>query len=200
LTNIYFIRHGASIEAIVEGKYCGLGLSSEGIKQTELLRDRLAGTEEIRADVLITSPLQRARESAAILAPVLGQPIVQDEGFGEWRCEDGSLTPEEFHARWQAISEAQKPFFRWVAGYETWLEFVVRIQQALNRVIQEHEGKTVVVICHGEVIQASFVYFFGLSGTVIPGVSLENTSITHWFKRENSSRWILKTYNDCQHL
>jgi hypothetical protein len=113
---------------------------------------------------------------------------------------DGSLSPEEFSARWQQVPEPQRPFFRWVANGETWLEFAVRIQQALNRLFQEHEGKTIVLVSHGGVIQASFLYFFGLSATNTPSVSMENTSITQWVKPENAQKWVLKRFNDHAHL
>ena len=200
MTHLYLIRHGDYIEDLEHGKYVDLGLSPAGVRQTELLHDRLTRTGEIKADVLIASPLRRAHESAQILAPALGQPIVLDQAIAEWRCEDGSLTPKEFNARWQQVPDPQKPFFRWVDGYETWLEFSVRAQSALNRVVQEHADKTIVLICHGGIIQASFIYFFGCGDTIYraPAIDTKSTSITHWFKPKD--RWLLERHNDYYHL
>ena len=202
MTHLYLIRHGDYIEDLEHDKYQDLGLSSEGIRQTELLRDRLARTGEIKADVLIASPMRRAKESAEILTPVLGTPIVFEKNFEEWLCEDGTLTPEEFSACWQQVPEEQKPFFRFMAGYETGLEFSGRVQAALNRILQEYEGKTIVLVSHGGVIAVSFSYFFGLSAATPSRVSLgaKNTSITHWFKPERAQRWVLERYNDYHHL
>src|SRR5262249_27077390 len=157
-----------------------LGLSPEGVKQMERLRDRLARSSEIKADAFIASPFRRAQESAQILAPALGLPIVLDDGLKEWACDDGRISPEEFDAHWQEVPEAQRPFTRWMDGYETWLEFAVRVQQTLDRLAQEYAGKSLVLLAHGGVIQASFVYFFGLSGNTFPGAAAENASITHW--------------------
>ena len=201
MSHLYLIRHGAALD-LEDGTYLAdPALSPEGVAQTERLRDRLAKTREIKADVLISSPLRRAQESAQILAPALGQPVVLDAEVAEWRSDDGNLVPGEFIARWQETPVTQRPFFRWSQGCETWLEFSVRVQQALNRLLQEHEGKTAVIVAHGEIIQASFVYFFGLSAASIPGVSIENTSITHWVKPEKDSpRWVLKSFNDAHHL
>lgn len=200
MTHLYLIRHGESLDAVQNGKFVELGLSPEGVHQAEKLRDRLATRETIAADVLITSTLQRARETTAILSPVLNQPPVLDEAFEEWRSEDGSLSPEEFSERWRNVSDAQRPFFRFVVGCENWLEFSVRIQLALNRLLTEHEGRTIVLVTHGGVIQATFAYFFGYSPAVMPraGVEVGNTSITHWFKPE--TRWVLERFNDCHHL
>ena len=200
MSHLYLIRHGAALD-LENGKYLAdPALSPEGVGQTERLRDRLARTREIKADALIASPLRRAQESAQILASALGQPVVLDAEVTEWRSDDGNLVPGEFIARWQETPITQRPFLRWSQGCETWLEFSVRVQQALNRLLQEHEGKTLVVVSHGEVIQAAFVYFFGLSAVTIPGVSIENTSITHWVKPENADRWVLKSFNDAHHL
>jgi 2,3-bisphosphoglycerate-dependent phosphoglycerate mutase len=202
LTHLYFIRHGAYVEDLRDGTYQDLGLSPEGIRQMELLRDRLTRTGEIIADVFLASPMLRAKASAEILAPALGLPIVFEKDFEEWVCDDGTLPPDEFSARWNQIPEEQKPFFRFMTGYETGLEFVGRIQSALNRVLTEYEGKTIVLVSHGGVLAASFSYFFGLSAAtpsrVLPGA--KNTSLTHWFKPENTPAWVLERFNDYHHL
>ncbi len=202
MTHLYLIRHGDYIEDLENGSYQDLGLSPEGIRQIERLRDRLAGTGEIKADVLIASPMRRAKASAEILASALGTPIVFDKDFEEWVCDDGTLPPEEFLARWNQVPEAQKPFFRFMAGYETGLEFTGRVQSALNRILQEYDGKTLVLVSHGGVIAASFSYFFGLSGATPARVSFgtKNVSLTHWFKPEKTQQWILERYNDYHHL
>src|SRR5262245_14375322 len=104
MTHLYLVRHGDSIEGLLEdGKYGDLGLSPEGVQQAERLRDRLAKTGEIKPDVLIASTMRRAHETATIIAPAIGQPIVLDADFEEWRGDDGSLSPEEFMARWKAV-------------------------------------------------------------------------------------------------
>jgi probable phosphoglycerate mutase len=202
LTHIYFIRHGDYIEGLENGSYQDLGLSPEGIRQIESLRDRLARTREIKADVLIASPMRRAKTSAEMLASTLGTPIVFDADFAEWVCDDGTIPPDEFSAQWAQIPAEQKPFFRFMKGYETGIEFSGRVQSALNRILQEHEGKTIVLVSHGGVIGASFHYFFGLSGATPVRVSIgaKHASMTHWFKPVHTQAWVLERYNDYQHL
>ena len=201
-THLYFIRHGDYIEDVENGAYQDLGLSPEGIRQMERLRDRLERTGEIKADVLLASPMRRAKASAEILAPALGLPIIFDEDFAEWVCDDGTVPPDEFSAHWQQVPEEQKPFFRFMTGYETWLEFSGRVYSALNRVLQDYEGKTLVLLSHGGVLAASFQYFFGLSAAIPARVSLaaKNGSLTHWVQPEHAQRWVLERYNDYHHL
>ncbi len=203
MTHLYLIRHGASIEGLQEnGKYGDLGLSPEGIQQAEQLRDRLAKTGEIKADVFISSTMRRAHETAQIIAPALGQPIVLDDAFEEWRGDDGTLSPEEFTARWEAVPRSQKAYYRWHPDYENRLEFTVRVNQTLNRIVQEHTGKTIVIVTHGAFIQLSFAFFFGYGEASIERASPEirRTSITHWQQPEGMQMWILERSNDYHHL
>lgn len=200
MTSVYLIRH-ADYDELVDGKAAeNPGLSPNGVRQAELLRDRLARTGEIKADALITSPARRAHETAQALAPVLGAPVVLDTDLEEWRCDRGALSHEEFNARWQRVTDAQRPFFQWVEGGESFVEFTARVQLALNRIWQAHVGKTIVLVTHGGFIQASFAYFFNLSATTIPGILAENTAMTHWSRPTDANRWTLQGHNDHAHL
>jgi probable phosphoglycerate mutase len=200
LTLIYLIRHG-DYDELVDGEAVeSPGLSSKGVRQAQLLRDRLARTGEIKADALIASPARRASDTAEILASALGVPVVLDANLEEWRCERGALSPQEFTARWRRVSDAQRPFFQWVEGGESFVELTARVQLAINRIWQEHVGKTIGLVTHGGVIHASFAYFFNLSATTIPGISTESTSITQWTRPADANRWTLRGHNDHAHL
>ena len=86
LTNLYLVRHGeafSNVEPIIGGMHGDKGLTPLGIKQAEKLRDRLAATGEIPADVLIGSTLPRARQTTEIIAPALGLPIIWDDDVQE---------------------------------------------------------------------------------------------------------------------
>ena len=206
MTHLYLIRHARHVTGLVDGRYLDQGLTPLGVAQAERLRDRLARTGEIHADVLIASTQPRARQTAEILAPALGLPVLLDAEFEEWRNEDGSLSPEEFEARAATITREQMPFFRWVPGCETWLEFSVRADSAFNRVVGEHAGKKMVIVCHGNIIEASLSFFLGLSGAPLLrlNVKAKNTAITHWVKEIPPpgflSDWLLERYNDASHL
>ncbi|QBD75235.1 histidine phosphatase family protein [Ktedonosporobacter rubrisoli] len=203
MTHLFLIRHGDYL-AEDNGRLADLGLSALGIRQAEQLREHLEAHAEIHADILIASTMRRARQTAEIIAPALKAPLIFDEDIEEWRNEDGSLSREEFLAKFEQIeklSYEQRAFFRYVAGCENWLEFSLRACSALSRIAREHEGKNIVLVCHGGIIEASFTLFFGLSaanwerGLIDPG----HTSITHWFKMP-PHQWLLERYNDLRHL
>lgn len=201
MTHIFLIRHGNYIEDLHENDFDS-GLSQEGVDQAERLRDRLAKTQEIKSDVIISSPLKRAHETAEILAPALGKPVELDTEIEEWRSNDGSLSPEEFLKKWKEISDKKKAYYRWTKRGETRMEFSLRVHQTLNKIFEENEGKTIVLFTHGAFIQVSFNFFFGYGEAVLERAVPEiyNTSITHWYKNDENSRWILERSNDSSHL
>jgi len=180
-------------------------LSPLGKTQAERLRDRLAATGEINADVFISSTLLRARQTAEIIAPALGLPIVFDDGVQERRVgEAQGMHMDEFRAKYKDFDFERNPFRPVAPGGESWAQFMVRVGAALERIIRQHEGKTIVIVCHGGVIDGSFLYFFRLSTLMMPAVALHthNTSITHWHKvsfEDRPPEWCLIKYNDDLH-
>src|SRR3954453_17465338 len=116
MTHLYLIRHGQAISA-VENTVGNTRLSPLGIKQAERLRDRLAATGEIAADVLIASTMVRARETAEIIAPALGLPIHFDDEVQEWRFpEDEALNVDAYIELFKKVPYDQKPFFQLISG------------------------------------------------------------------------------------
>lgn len=207
MTHLYLIRHGQAISA-VNNTFGDTGLSTLGIRQAERLRHRLAASREIKADVLIASTFLRAKQTAEIIAPALGLPIIFDDSVQEWRDGvegDNSMSVTEYRQAFDAASFEQKPFVRVIPGAETWVEFALRAGMALNRITREYEGKTIVIVCHGGVVDSSFIYFQGLSSLRFPATffATHNTSITHWFRGSFEGlplAWILERYNDAMHL
>ncbi len=207
MTHLYIIRHGQAISA-AQHTVGNTQLSPLGILQAERLRDRLAATGEIAADVLITSTLLRARHTAEIVAPAFGLPVIFDSEIEEWRDpeEAEGQSEQKYGAAFRDTPPDQKPFFQFTPTSESWSQFMLRACTALNRITQEHEGKTIVLICHGGIVDASFLFFFGLSTLQFPQAffNTRNTSITHWRKTSYVNAfppaWVLQKYNDTMHL
>lgn len=209
MTNLYLIRHGeavANVEPMVAGMLGDAGLTKLGVAQAEALRDRLATTGMIAADVLIASTLPRARQTAEIIQPAIGLPITFDDDVQEMRVgEADGLSVAELKARYGLPDFRVDPFQLIAPGGENWPLFTVRVGTALSRITTEHAGQTIVVVCHGGVIDASFLYFFGMPSMTLPQAELytHNTSITQWLRNERVgelARWRLVRYNDDAHL
>lgn len=207
-TTLYLIRHGestAQAERIVGGVRGDRGLTPLGVWQAQRLRDRLAATGEIEADLLIASTMPRARQTAEIIAPALGLLIVWDDDVQEIRpgAADG-LTSAEAEERYHVSALQRDPARPMAPGGESWVRFAERVGDALERIARQHAGKTVVVVCHAGVVECSFVRFFHLPTTSLPPAELwtRNTSITVWQHVPNqpAQPWRLLRYNDTTHL
>jgi probable phosphoglycerate mutase len=207
-TNLYLIRHGEAMAVkthVMAGMRGDEGLTPLGREQAARLRDRLRATGEIAADALLASTLPRAAQTAEIIAPALGLPILWDDDLQEMRPgEADGLPEEEFRARYGRPNFEQDPFKPISPGGENWGQFTLRVGTLLDRIIRTYAGKTVVLVCHGGVIDASFLYFFDMPTLRLPAVGFytHNTSITHWRldERYGQPRWRLVRYNDDVHL
>ncbi len=206
MTELYLIRHAEAMAAI-KGFIGDGGLSSLGVMQAERLRDRLAATKEIKADVLIASTLPRARQTAKIIAPALGLPLILDDALQELRPgEAEGMTEETYRKTYGEVDFARNPYRLIAPGGENWGQFMLRVGEALDRIVRTYEGKTIVLVCHGGIIDTSFLYFFRVSAWMLPpaGFGTRNTSITHWKQLTSETGeekvWHLMKYNDAFHL
>ncbi len=210
MTHLYLIRHG-QVDGLQQGIIGSItpdsGLSRLGITQAEHLRDRLAITGEIQADILISSPLKRAKETADIIAPALGLPVLVDDEVQELNlgeCE--GLTFEQIIERFGRTDWGQEPFRRLAPNADSLMEFVTRACRGIDRLTRQYDGKTIVIVCHGGIIQVTFAYFFRLGIWRQLPIVAHNTSITHWHKStfyvngKAETLWGLVQLNDHTHL
>ena len=206
MTRIIYVRHGESIvtvERVIGGHRTCSGLSPLGIRQAERLRDRWATTPEFTPDVLISSHFPRARQTAEIVAQAFGSPEIEtDEGFGEHdpgpECDGMSF--DEFVAKYGSNRwEDSDPFGVTFPGGETLAAFQFRVGSAVRRTIERYEDKTIVVACHGGVIDAVLRQALKAAPTGGFWINTLNTSITE-LVRQNASTWSLRRYGDTAHL
>lgn len=208
-TDLRLIRHGESVantQPIIAGMRSDVGLTERGREQAALLEDRLR-TDAWTADVLYASTLPRAVETAAYVSRGLGLPVHHDDEIQELRpgVADG-LSIAEWRERYPGLDPgpANRPFQRFAPEGESWSQFVVRAGTALTRILENHRDRSVVVVTHGGVIDASFYLALSL-GSASPraGFNSANTSITHWRHDPASAwglPWALVSFNDARHL
>lgn len=140
-------RHGQT-DWNVAGKIQGMTdtqLNETGIKQAELTREKLLN-EEI--DVIISSPLKRARKTAEIIASGRNIPLIIDDEIRE-RCfgKFEGKTPKEFDFDEIWNYKLNKQY----EDAESTGELFERIEKFLEKIKQEYKDKTVLVVTHGGV-------------------------------------------------
>ena len=203
-TRLLLIRHGESVSTVdrcIGGPRTCRGLSPLGHQQAERLRDRLATTGEVDAEVLYSSQYPRALQTAAILAPALGGlAVVEDAGFGEHDpgelCDGMSYA--EFTERY-GNREWDDPFAESFPGGETIAAFHFRVGLALHHAVTTHAGRSIVIACHGGVIDAVFRILLHAPPTGSFQLHTLNTALTE-FEVAGPRTWKLHRYNDASHL
>ena len=168
-----------------------------GRAQCELLRDRWLEHSEFHADALISSHFRRAAETAEVIGPALTSkspvPIVIDERFGELdpgeACDGMSF--DEFNATYP-----ESPTF---PGGESLESFHLRVADAVQRTAAAHPGQTVVVFCHGGVIDSVMRYILKAPRAGGFKLAASNTSITE-IVLQSPDHWQLVRYGDVAHL
>lgn len=153
-TTLVLVRHGVTAHTTGRRFSGGLGgdnppLSDEGRSQVQETGRWLAELGD-RLDAVIVSPVRRTRETGDLIAGELGLDVVEEPGFAE--MDFGSWDGKSF----AEVAAEDK------AGMETWFgdlgaaphggESFQRVQDrvlgGLNRVLEEHAGRTVVVASH----------------------------------------------------
>ena len=206
MTHLYLIRHGAYVSDRNEPIF-DKGLTEVGIKQTEQLRDRLLTTNEIKPDLFISSTQPRAIQTAQILAPAFGMDFEQEADVEEWRNHSVATKDADWLAEIAAADVTQRNFYSPSPELESYTQFTIRACNALNQIVAANTGKTIVIVCHGGTVEASFHLFYGFTPFEQSPVTMllnpDYTSITHWWRMgtiQHQYQWMLCEYNDKAHL
>ena len=204
-TTLVLIRHGESnvtVRRVIGGHRTCDGLSDLGRQQAGRLRDRLEATGELTPAVLISSTFRRAIETAELIAPAIGDDTLEiDAGFGEHDPgpQIDGMTFVEFVDRYGQPDWNADPHLEVFPGGETTAQFQLRVGEAISRALRTHAGRTVVVSCHGGVVDAAFRHLLRMAPTGGFELQTLNTSITE-FHQASTGGWRLVRYNDAGHL
>lgn len=149
------IRHGET-EFNVEGRYTGrvdVSLNKKGLEQAKITA---ANLKNMYIDIIISSTLKRAKETAEIISSELQVPIIEMEEFVEkYVGVYEGLTREEAKAKYPHMWEANSP-----KGAETLEEVKERVYKALNRIQCKYlHNKNVLLVTHGYVSKVINRYF-----------------------------------------
>ena len=149
-TRFLLLRHGQT-ELSVHRRYSGRGnpaLTDVGRQQAGAAAGYLAQRGGIAA--VLSSPLQRAYDTAATAAKALGLDVTVDDDlietdFGAWEgltfAEAAERDPE-LHRRWLRDTAAAPP------GGESFDAVLDRVLRVRERIIAAHQGATVLVVSH----------------------------------------------------
>ncbi len=142
-TVLGMFRHGQTdwnINMRLQGT-ADIPLNQSGIKQVELAASAIG-----QWDVLLTSPLGRARQSAEILSRAIGVEAEISERLLERSFGIGEgMTYEQWHQRYSKLES--------IPGAESEFSVFSRSQKLLDDARDKYSGKRVLVVTHGALIR-----------------------------------------------
>jgi broad specificity phosphatase PhoE len=205
VVRLILVRHAdahAGLRGIIAGPQGCRGLTDLGRRQAAALRDRIEATGQPEVDVLLTSLLPRAIETASIIAPALGfESVPEDCDLCEVHTgEADGLDWAEYTERFGSLDMLTEPERVFAPGGESWNGFHDRVDGAMARLGGEHPGATVMAVSHAGVIAASLRVRFGGPPTGAARLVPSNTGMTVWELDDSTHVWTLRTYDDAQHL
>lgn len=203
-TRLVLVRHGESVvtvRRVIGGPRTCSGLSELGEQQSARLAERLERTGELAPDALWSSAYPRALETAAPIGTALGLEVQVDPDLGEHEPgpECDGMTFDEFVRVHGTPDWDDDPHAMFFPGGETVAEFHFRVGRAIRRLVERYRGGTVLVVCHGGVIDAVLRQALRTASTGVFDLHTSNTSITE-LVLVAPGRWRLVRYNDASHL
>jgi ribonuclease H / adenosylcobalamin/alpha-ribazole phosphatase len=179
-TRFLLLRHGQT-ELSVERRYSGRGnpaLTDLGRRQAEAAAQFIAQMGGVAA--VITSPLQRAHDTASAAAKTLGLDVSVDADlietdFGAWEGLTFSEAAErdpELHRKWLRDTSESPP------GGESFDAAAERVGRARARIISEHPGETVLVVSHVTPIKTLLRIALDAGASILYRVHLDLASLS----------------------
>ncbi len=172
---IYYVRHGQTdfnLMKKMQGGGTEKDLNETGINQAQETKKNL---ENIKFDVILCSPMNRAKQTAQIIDNGRNLPIITDE-----RIRERKLGEYEGHI---VTDEIEKRIWNYDLNYnipngENLHDFEKRIIEFLKEAKQKYNEKTVLIVAHGGVAKVVKAYLSGMPESKdLSEIRIENCEI-----------------------
>lgn len=177
---LLLIRHGEN-DYVKTGKLAGrlpeVHLNERGRQQAEELAESLAN---LPIKAIYSSPLERARETAAPLAAKLGleaqiRPGLIETGIGAWAGQE--LKALRKLPEWKTVQDAPSRF-RFPGG-ESFAESQARIVGEIEAILGLHQKEDVIAcVSHADPIKLATAYYLGMPLDHFQRLGCDTASVT----------------------
>ena len=192
---LIIVRHGRPVRIEGADGIADPELAPVGLKQAEAVADCL---QDLEIDLVVSSPLLRARQTAAPLLERLSLDAKIIADLAEIDRDSDTYVPmEELKnsggEEWQSIIDDPDSMH----GDVDIDAFADRVHVAFEKIISDNAGKTVVVFCHAMVTMCFLQRMLGYDDKY--GIRIDYASITHVQASRNGARSI-RSANQTSHL
>jgi broad specificity phosphatase PhoE len=163
-----------------EGRIMGrnpVELSENGRAQVEAAA---VLARSLQPDLIVTSPLMRARQTADIIAAAIGaieikeDPAIAEVSYGRW---EGMTYYELINDSYYAVYR-ESPVEHPTPGGETIPDVQARGVDAVSRAVQANPGYRILFVSHGDIIRTILCYYLGLELRFFHRVRIDNAAIS----------------------
>jgi probable phosphoglycerate mutase len=162
-TTILLVRHAAHplLGRVLCGRMPGVALDETGRAQAAILARDLAASQP---HLLLTSPVERARETAAAIATATGLPAqpcdaLDEIDFGAWTgARFADLADDPAWSCWNEERADGCP-----PGGEPMRQAQARVVAAIQRIRASHPDGIVVAVSHADIIKSVLLWCLGLT-------------------------------------
>ena len=197
-TTIILIRHGET-DWNFAGRWQGstdIPLNASGRGQARALAARMTPWP---IDMIYSSDLSRASETAQTLGRALNMKPVLDEGWRERALgELEGMTKGEVQNQYPDIVVSR--MFIEAPGGETYSQVKDRVVAAFDRIMQNHHGQTTVVVSHSGTLRVLISYVLELPEKIYAPFSLNGNTGVSRIVIEDGGHAQLTLLNDCSHI
>jgi broad specificity phosphatase PhoE len=201
--HIYLLRHARSLgneNGFLQGQQ-DVPLIDEGREQARLLAERWF-EDDVHFDLILTSPLSRAKETAEIIARKIDCPLEDEPLLMERNV--GALSGAPVGKDEQLINQKHvtSPYRSLVEDGESDWQLFLRAGKALLNLMQRKPGNYLIV-SHGGLLNQLTHAILGLTPLASyhgVGFKLDNTGFSHFIYFHEEHQWSLVTYNNIDHL
>ncbi|MCR4641154.1 MAG: histidine phosphatase family protein [Lachnospiraceae bacterium] len=172
---IYFVRHGQTVWN-VENKICGATdspLTEKGHQQAIETANKIK-EKGIDADLILYSPLSRAKDTAIHISEICGIPMREEKRLFEQNFGKYESTPrngEEFQ-------EAKKQFLNRYDGGESMFQLAQRIYNLLDEL--KSGGGNYILVAHNGIARVVQSYFYEMSNDEYAAFGIRNCAILEY--------------------
>jgi broad specificity phosphatase PhoE len=200
MTSIYLVRHGQTAwnkEEIFRGR-TDVPLDETGLKQAELVGQYF---KEMEIHGIYSSSLSRAWQTAEKVAEfhnlrVEPLPGILDMSFGNWEGRPHQEIRESDNKTYRQWVET--PHLVRLPGGESLDDVRVRAMAAMEEVIRNPSGKTLVLVTHRVVNKVLICGILGLDNSHFWQITQDTTAIN--LIQHRDGKYILSLMNETCHL
>lgn len=179
---IYVVRHGQTdynINGLFQGRK-DIPLNSVGVKQAEETAQKF---KNIPVDIILVSPLTRAKETAKYISNVIGVKPIIEQDLIERNFGDMEGKPNREDCNIKMLLDYEKNYN--ICNVEPIQSLFKRVSDCLDKIIDNYMGKNILLVTHGGVAQAIDCYFNGFpKNKDLQSIALKNCEVREYVPNE----------------